>query len=68
MISPGAVLGGRYRLEERIASGGMGDVWRGVDDVLGTEGLAAGEGRRREYQDSRDGEFRSHASSYNEDS
>jgi eukaryotic-like serine/threonine-protein kinase len=35
MISPGTVLGGRYRLEERIASGGMGDVWRCVDDVLG---------------------------------
>lgn len=29
------MLGGRYRLEERIASGGMGDVWRCVDDVLG---------------------------------
>ncbi len=35
MISPGKVLGGRYRTEERIASGGMGDVWRCVDDVLG---------------------------------
>ena len=35
MISPGTVLGQRYRLEERIASGGMGDVWRCVDDVLG---------------------------------
>jgi serine/threonine-protein kinase len=35
MISPGTVLGQRYRLEERIASGGMGDVWRGFDDVLG---------------------------------
>jgi eukaryotic-like serine/threonine-protein kinase len=35
MISPGVTLGGRYRLEERIASGGMGDVWRGTDDVLG---------------------------------
>src|SRR4029079_3392814 len=35
MISPGTVLGGRYRLEERIASGGMGDGWRAVDDVLG---------------------------------
>jgi serine/threonine-protein kinase len=35
MISPGTMLGGRYRLEERIASGGMGDVWRCVDDVLG---------------------------------
>ena len=35
MISPGTMLGQRYRLEERIASGGMGDVWRCVDDVLG---------------------------------
>lgn len=35
MISPGTKLGGRYRLEERIASGGMGDVWRCVDEVLG---------------------------------
>ncbi len=35
MITPGTMLGGRYRLEERIASGGMGDVWRCVDDVLG---------------------------------
>ena len=35
MISPGTMLGGRYRLDERIASGGMGDVWRCVDDVLG---------------------------------
>ena len=31
MISPGVTLGGRYRLDERIA----GDVWRGTDDVLG---------------------------------
>jgi eukaryotic-like serine/threonine-protein kinase len=29
------VLGGRYRLDERIAGGGMGDVWRGTDEVLG---------------------------------
>ena len=35
MISPGTELGQRYRLEERIASGGMGDVWRCVDTVLG---------------------------------
>jgi eukaryotic-like serine/threonine-protein kinase len=35
MISPGVTLGGRYRLEERIAGGGMGDVWRGTDVVLG---------------------------------
>jgi serine/threonine protein kinase len=35
MISAGVTLGGRYRLDERIASGGMGDVWRGTDEVLG---------------------------------
>ncbi|GGK94766.1 serine/threonine-protein kinase [Mangrovihabitans endophyticus] len=35
MISPGVSLGGRYRLDERIAGGGMGDVWRGTDEVLG---------------------------------
>ena len=28
-------LGGRYRLSERIASGGMSVVWRGHDEVLG---------------------------------
>jgi len=28
------MLGGRYRLEERIASGGMASVWRAVDEVL----------------------------------
>jgi hypothetical protein len=35
MTSAGTVLGGRYRLDERIAGGGMGDVWRGTDEVLG---------------------------------
>jgi len=35
MIGPGTVLGGRFRLVERIASGGMGDVWRCIDEVLG---------------------------------
>src|ERR671935_2386758 len=35
MLSSGTTLGGRYRLEERIAGGGMGDVWRGTDEVLG---------------------------------
>ncbi|MEV4621648.1 protein kinase [Asanoa sp. NPDC049573] len=35
MISPGVMLGGRYRLDERIAGGGMGDVWRATDEVLG---------------------------------
>ncbi|MDQ1295278.1 MAG: eukaryotic-like serine/threonine-protein kinase [Actinomycetota bacterium] len=31
----GSRLGGRYVLTERLAFGGMGEVWRGTDDVLG---------------------------------
>ena len=34
MGSTTLVLAGRYRLEERIAAGGAGEVWRGRDKVL----------------------------------
>ncbi|BAL91474.1 putative serine/threonine protein kinase [Actinoplanes missouriensis 431] len=34
MPQPGELLGGRYRLDDRIAAGGMGDVWRATDTVL----------------------------------
>jgi serine/threonine protein kinase len=33
-IEPGAALGGRYRLERRIASGGMATVWLARDEEL----------------------------------
>ncbi|MFD0968511.1 serine/threonine-protein kinase [Plantactinospora endophytica] len=35
MLESGVLLGGRYRLDERVATGGMGDVWRSTDVVLG---------------------------------
>lgn len=31
----GDKLGGRYELTKRIAAGGMGEVWRAKDDILG---------------------------------
>jgi len=42
-------LGGRYRLDVRIATGGMGEVWRATDDVLGRP--VAVKVLRREYAD-----------------
>ncbi len=33
-VTKGAEVAGRYRLEERIATGGMGDVWRATDTTM----------------------------------
>jgi serine/threonine-protein kinase len=35
VIAAGTLLGDRYRLESRIALGGMGEVWRAKDETLG---------------------------------
>nr|WP_240956276.1 serine/threonine-protein kinase [Micromonospora sp. HNM0581] len=36
-MSSEVVLSGRYRLDERVATGGMGDVWRATDLILGRQ-------------------------------
>ncbi len=36
-IHEGTTLGSRYLLTQRIASGGMGDVWKASDSILGRE-------------------------------
>jgi serine/threonine protein kinase len=53
-LSFNTVLGGRYRLTERIAAGGQGEVWRAEDTALGRP--AALKVLRGEYAD--DAEFR----------
>jgi serine/threonine protein kinase len=35
MTATPALLGNRYRLGDRIAAGGMGSVYRAVDETLG---------------------------------
>ncbi|RSM47462.1 serine/threonine protein kinase [Actinoplanes sp. ATCC 53533] len=37
MLSAGVVLSGRYQLNERVAAGGMGEVWRCTDVLLRRE-------------------------------
>ena len=36
-VRPGTRLDGRYRLADRLAYGGMGEVWRAMDEVLSRE-------------------------------
>ena len=37
MPVPGEMVGDRYRLDDRIAAGGMGEVWQATDTVLGRD-------------------------------
>src|SRR3954447_2705977 len=46
-LAPDVALGDRYRLEQRIAIGGMGEVWRAADALLGRR--VAVKGLKPEY-------------------
>jgi len=48
-LDVGARLGDRYRLDERIATGGMGEVWRARDELLDRD--VALKLLKREYAD-----------------
>jgi eukaryotic-like serine/threonine-protein kinase len=37
VLAPGVLLSDRYQLDARLATGGMGDVWRGTDLLLGRQ-------------------------------
>lgn len=34
-MRPGALLGERYRLDDRVATGGVGEIWKAVDERTG---------------------------------
>ena len=58
-LEPGARVGGKYRLARRIATGGMGEVWRARNETTGAE--VAVKVSRRSHGDALDVRFRTEA-------